>query len=839
MKQSLLLPFLIPFLSLADAHAEGVDSHFTSTDGSCLCQLPDGQLRLEFVRPDIVHVQFTRGNELLGNQTGALLADRVQPVRTDVTETRDTYQFCSDSLVVVINRSTGALSFKSAANGKVLMAEDAMTPHVGEPIFVTRPVYDESTRRITKTADGEKEVMDVLRYDTISHSVRYQLNLTHQPGEALYGLGQHMEDYMNLRGKSMYLVQHNLKAVVPVLNSTAGYGLLFDAGCAMTFTPRNENGVEGAQVTYESANDLDYYFMKGATMDKTVSAYRYLTGQVPMQPQYAFGYIQSKERYQTQDEVLSVVNQYRMLNVPLDLIVQDWQYWPQGWGYMKMDEKRFPNPALMADSLHRMNTHLMISIWPNASQCPQHDDFERRGYLLGGREIYDVFNPEARAYYWSIADREFFSKGFDAWWCDCSEPLDGDWVWTRDFDPNDQHRRYEANRKVLEDALGPTRTNLYSLYHAQGIYENQRLQNDRKRVMNLTRSSFAGQQRYGTITWNGDTHASWSAFAQMIPAGLNFMSTGCPYWTIDAGAFFTNSGRPWFWAGEYPKGVADLGYRELYVRMLQYATFLPLMRSHGCDTPREIWQFGTPGTPFYDAILKSIHLRYHMLPYIYSSASAVTRHDATMARPMAFDYPDDPNVFDLKDQYMFGPSIMVCPVTEPMEYGRDSRPITGSSHSRKVYFPKGDWYDFHTGQFVNAEYAHEGVVPADLQWREVECELDHIPAFVKAGSIIPLTEVQQYTGQHNDAPLTIRIYPGRNADFELYEDAGDSYDYEQGAFSTIKLHWDEARQRLSMSARKGSYEGMWQKRRVTVVNVRTGRYLSFTYDGKPAAVVME
>lgn len=782
--------------------------------------LSEGQLQLQFMRPDIVRVQYNKEGQPQGNHTGAVVASPQASVRVKVSKSRTHYELRSDSLTVRVDRQTGALQFLDS-QGHCLLAEDAAQPRIAESVYVTRPVYDEQTRRIVRTADGEKEVMDVARYDTVSHSLRYQLNLLHQPVEAIYGLGQHMEDYLNLRGREMYLVQHNLKAVVPVINSTAGYGLLFDAGCAMTWLPRNVSGQEGASVTYESANDLEYYFLKGATMDQTVAAYRYLTGPTPMQPQYAFGYIQSKERYQTQAELLGVTAEYRRRQVPLDLIVQDWQYWPQGWGYMKMDERRYPDPKAMADSVHAMNAHLMISIWPNASQCPQHDDFERRGYLLGGREVYDVFSPEARSYYWSIADREFFSRGFDAWWCDCSEPLDGDWVWTRDFDPNDQRRRYDANRKVLSDVLGPDRTNLYSLYHAQGIYEHQRQTSDRKRVMNLTRSSFAGQQRYGTITWNGDTHASWSSFAQMIPAGLNFMSTGCAYWTIDAGAFFTNNGRPWFWAGEYPKGVADLGYRELYVRMLQFATFLPLMRSHGCDTPREIWQFGEPGSPFYDAILQAIHLRYRLLPYVYSTAAAVTRHDATIARPLAFDFPRDTTVYDLRDQFLFGPSLLVCPVLEPMLYDRDSQPLATSRASRRVYLPAGEWYDFHTSQ------RYEGSA-----WHDAAYTLDRIPVFVRAGGIVPMTEVQQYTGQHPDAPLEVRVYPGADGSYELYEDAGDSYDYEQGAFSVIPFRWDDGSATFTLGQRTGSYPGMWTSRQVSVVNMATSQRQTVIYTGE-------
>ena len=351
-------------------------------------------------------------------------------------------------------------------------------------------------------------------------------------------------------------------------------------------------------------------------MDDVIAGYRYLTGSVSLMPRYLFGYTQSKERYVSSDDIISTLREYRRRHVPIDMIVQDWNYWPEGWGYMKMNPKYYPSPKALADSVHALNAKIMVSIWPNPQYCPQERDFRRKGFMLE-HSVYDVFNPEARKYYWKYAYDEFFSRGFDAWWCDSSEPLDGDWnklpepIGGKAYGWDDHERRWQLNKAVLSDALGAERSSLYSLYHSRGIYENQRLCDTVKRVVNLTRSTFLGQQRYGTVVWNGDTHASWKSFRQQIPSGLNYMATGNPYWTVDIGSFFTKSDPRWFYKGEFPDGVKNDEYKEYYTRMFQWATFLPMLRSHGSDTPREIWRFGEPGTPFYDAILRMI-LLFHI-----------------------------------------------------------------------------------------------------------------------------------------------------------------------------------------------------------------------------------
>ena len=723
-------------------------------------------VKVEFITPKIVRVQWSADGTLPGNNTGACVYCQKQ----------------MKSEEIIVKNEGGRLSFIDRMTGRTLLQDIGRT---AELVVQERIIYDDATAHMEETANGKVTVKDIIRRDTIGESTRYVSQFSCPGTKALYGLGSHMENYMNLVGKTLWLTQHNLKVTIPMLLSPQGYGLLFDAGCAMKYSSDGK----GFSMQMEAAKQIDYYFIKGDRMEDIVEGYRYLTGKVQMLPLYAFGYIQSKERYVSSDDLVNTLKEYRRRHVPVDMIVQDWNYWPEGWGYMKMNRKYYPDPKALADSIHSLNAKLMVSIWPNPQYCPEERDFRERGYMLE-HSVYDAFNPEVRRYYWKYANDEFFSNGFDAWWCDSSEPLDGDWnqlpepIGDKPYGWDDHERRWQLNKDVLSDALGAERSSLYSLYHSMGLYENQRATTNDKRVLNLTRSSFAGQQRYATVVWNGDTHASWQSFRQQIPAGLNYMATGNPYWTVDVGSFFVrNDGRRWFYTGEFQNGVNDEAYREYYTRMFQWATFLPMLRSHGTDTPREIWQFGEPGSPYYDAILKMINLRYTLLPYIYSMAAAQYFSGYTMARPLAFDYPDDEAVYDLKDEYIFG-DILVCPVTHPLS----------ESKTRKVYLPKGNrWYDYWT----NKEY--DGG-----QWINVTVTIDHLPLYVRAGSIIPTSEAVEYSAAQADKPITLNVYPGANVSFSLYQDSGEGYAFEQGDYSITRFIWDDKKQRMKQKVVKKS-----------------------------------
>ena len=430
----------------------------------------------------------------------------------------------------------------------------------------------------------------------------------------------------------------------------------------------------------------------------------------------------------------------------------------------------------------------MVSIWPimrrgGADWAELHD----HGFLLGNQATYDAFNPAARACYWKQANAGLFPTA----------SMPGGVIARNRLKPIGSGRQAEPEEQMRIDTeeakryLDPEYINAYSLLHSQGIYEGQRAMTSRKRVVNLTRSAYAGQHRYATITWSGDIVATWETLRRQIPAGLNFCATGLPYWTLDIGGFFVKR-KPdlWFWCGDYDEGVEDLGYRELYVRWFQYAAFLPMFRAHGTDTPREIWRFGQPGEPMYETLVKFLRLRYRLMPYIYSLAGLVTLQDYTMLRALPFDFRHDPNTYDITDQFMFGPAFLVNPVTQPMYYAANSTPLEGVEKTRPVYLPRRvatirqtlSWYDFWTGE------RHSGG-----QTILADAPLETMPVFVRAGSIIPVGPDIQFTGDQPDAPLELWVYPGQDGQFTLYEDEGDNYNYEQGHFATIHLTWKDQR----------------------------------------------
>ena len=780
-------------------------------------QLPTSQglLRVEFPEADIVRVRLSADTSFVDCRTTVVLPDALRhPISVEIREHDGKFELLSDSLSVRIDAVSGAIAYYDC-HGRLLLNENIDRLKQGQQVALVDVTYDEASSRIERTADGEKVVMDELKRDTVGTSWRWQTWFDFPDDAPIYGWGSHIEDLLDLKGQRLWLCQHNLKAMVPVITTTAGYGLLFDAGCGMLFDDTEGQGL----VELEAAQGLDYYFMKGATMDRVVNRMRHLTGQSPMMPRYLFGYTQSKERYHSSAEIIETMREFRRRQIPIDMIVQDWNYWPEGWGMMKMDPRYYPDPQALADTIHQLHGRLMVSIWPNPRGNEQEEDFKERGYMLN-RSFVNVFDPAARAHYWQWANREFFhdGQGFDAWWCDCSEPTDGDWKFMPEGYGRDSHQdRWALTLEAQKAVLGAERTTLYSLFHAQGIYENQRQTSDRKRVVNLTRSSFAGQQRYATITWNGDTYASWESFRRQIPMGLNFMATGCPYWTVDAGTFFVSSKGQWFWRGEYPEGCNDPAYREFYLRMCQWAAYLPVFRSHGTDTPREPWYYGDVGQPYYDALVRNIECRYELLPYVYSLAAKVTSDSYTMARMLAFDFPNDKEARQCKTQYMFGPALLVCPVTRPLS----------ETTQLDVYLPAGSqWQDASGNIYEGGQHLSQALT------------LDEIPVFTRRGSIVPRSPVIQYSDALADQELTLEVIPGKDATFDLYEDDGITYDCEKGQYSIIPISWDEASRSLTIGQRSGSFPGMKQTRHF-VVKIIDGKNVStkeMVYEGDALTV---
>jgi alpha-D-xyloside xylohydrolase len=549
---------------------------------------------------------------------------------------------------------------------------------------------------------------------------------------------------------------------------------------------------------------------------------RDLTGQAPMFPLWTFGYWQSKERYKSQDELVGVVKKYRDLNVPLDGIIQDWQYWGGNylWNAMDFLNADYANPQKMVNDVHGLNAHMIISIW--ASFGPQtlpYKEMKAKNMLLdfntwpesgsdkwppnmdypSGVRPYDAYNPEARNIYWKYMNKGLFFVGIDGWWMDSTEP---------------DHLRFKPSDLDLKTYLGSFRKvrNAFPLMTVGGVYDHQRAATADKRVFILTRSAFAGQQRYGAITWSGDITSSWETLQRQIPTGLNFSLSGIPYWNSDIGGFFLTNFR---------KKLADPNYRELYTRWIEFGTFCPMMRSHGADAPREIYQFGSKGDRIYDAIEKYINLRYSLLPYIYSTSWEVTAHQSSTMRALVMDFSNDKNTWSSNDEYMFGKSLLASPVTSPM-YTKPSGAISGRDtvkvedfsvvKAKQIYLPSGtDWYDFWTGEKFSGGQKITKQTPLDI-----------IPIYVKAGSILPFGPRVQYAVEKKWDNLEIRVYSGADGDFTLYEDENDSYNYEKGKYSEIKFHWDNKKHVLRILNRSGSFPGMLASRRFNITLVQPG-----------------
>jgi alpha-D-xyloside xylohydrolase len=524
------------------------------------------------------------------------------------------------------------------------------------------------------------------------------------------------------------------------------------------------------------SDGIDYVVFAGKA-DDAIASYRRLSGAAPLMPIWALGYIHCRERFSSQKQILDNTNEFRNRKLPMDLIVQDWQYWGKyGWNAMQFDEKDYPDPAKLVDSLHTMNARLMVSVWSKVDpNCEVGKEMTAKKFYIPNTQWIDFMNPEAAACYWkNFSSRLLKPYKIDAWWQDATEPENDDLV----------------GRKVINGTVpGEKLRNIYPLFVTKTVYEGSRRDVPEKRVCILTRSAFSGEQRYASATWSGDIGNDWETFRRQIPAGLNYVITGLPYWTTDCGGFF----RP---ANQF----TDTTYHERFLRWFQYATFCPLQRVHGYQTNTEFWRFGAKVE---HEAMRYLNLRYRLLPYIYSQSAAVTFSGSTLMRPLVMDFADDNKALEQKYEYLFGPSMLVAPVVSP------------NVNVWNVYLPenKAGWYNFWNGEKV-----------AGGQTVSAEATIDKIPLFVKAGSVIPLGSEKQYTTQHVNEATELRIYSGTDVSFRLYEDDGVSYNYEKGQSATIDINWNEANQTLTIGKRVGSFSGMKKEKtfQVVWVNAKNG-----------------
>ena len=666
--------------------------------------------------------------------------------------------------------------------------------------------------------------------------------------EAIYGLGTIQNGKMNRRGEKKRMEQSNLEDFMNVLQSIKGWGIYWENYSPTLF----EDNADGMTFDAEVGSGVDYYFMYGKSADGVIAQMRYLSGDVPMFPLWTFGYWQSKERYKTARETEGIVDQYRALNVPLDGIIQDWQYWGSNylWNAMDFLAEDFSNGKQMIDNVHKKHAHFMISIWASfGPMTQQFRELNEKGLLLpietwpqsgishvwppdmkypSGVKVYDAFSPVARDIYWKYL-KTLYDYGTDAWWMDSTDP---DF-----FNPKESDYAHPVTGGTWRSLR-----NAFPLETVRGIYQSQRKDDRGKRVFIMTRSSYAGQQHYGSNMWSGDVNSSWDMLRKQVPAGLSYTLTGNPNFNTDIGGFFCGSYNT-RGGGSAPKNPQ---FQELYVRWMQYGLFCPVFRSHGADAPREIWQFGKKGEPVYDAIEKQIRLRYRLIPYLYSTAWQVTSNNDSYMRPLFADFAADKTVWDMTDEFMFGHNILACPIVSPQYTeeriirtnemtGWNRQNATDNSPSGAVdftatktatkYLPKGaEWYDFWTCK------RYQGG-----QNVEIQTSLDRVPMFVRAGSIMPLGPEMEYVGEKAWDNLEMRVYPGANGTFVLYEDEGDSYNYEKGQYTTIIFDWNDKSSTLTIGARRGSYPGMLQSRTFTVV-LPDGRQKTVNYSGAKTTV---
>jgi alpha-D-xyloside xylohydrolase len=578
--------------------------------------------------------------------------------------------------------------------------------------------------------------------------------------------------------------------------------------------PEKEKIENSISLYSEVADQIDYYFIHGNNLDQVIHGYRELTGKAPMMPKWAMGLWQCRERYKTQDELVNVVKEFRKRKIPFDNIVQDWFYWKENdWGSHDFDLTRYPNPDAMVKELHNdLNAHIMISVWPKYYVGIKHyDEFKKNGWLymrnvekeqrdwVGPGYVstfYDPYSEGARKLYWKQINKKLFSKGFDAWWLDSTEP-----------DLQSDLSIGETRLRLGPTALGSSSRylNTYSLMNCKAVYEGQRKTSPDKRVFILTRSAFAGQQRYSAATWSGDIATRWYDLKAQIPAGLNFSLAGIPYWTTDIGGFAVE---PRF---ENPNATDLDEWRELNTRWFQFGTFCPLLRVHGQFPYREMFNVAQEDHPAYQTILAYDKLRYRLMPYIYSLTGMVTQKDYTIMRALVMDFGDDKNVLKIGDQFMFGPALLINPITEY------------KSRNRNVYLPsKANWYDLKSGKYF-----------AGGQTIKAEAPYTDIPIFVKGGAIIPCGPEIQYASEKTSKPIRLFIYTGNNGSFNLYEDEDMNYNYEKGEFSLIPFSYNEKNNSLTIGKRKGEFKGMQKKRTFEIVWITKDKPVGLNFSIQP------
>jgi alpha-D-xyloside xylohydrolase len=845
----------------AEGHAPEVAPSYTQTVG-------DGQLHIYAISNRAIRVRFAKDGVLPPSPT--LLSHKVVPLAGQA-RTKDSVTLDLRQIKCRIKTSDGTLSFFDAA-GKPLLRELPDARHLvsstvqGEATFIaTQEFHSPSDERLYGTGQFQDGFLNLRGLSRRLTQVNTQISLPFLLSSKGYGLLWHNAGMVELNPGDRTVVPdrvaYDAKSAAVNVTTTAGtanitrnlaafegtfdvpqsgrYSFLLDVGQAMankhyveidgkvltdvaslwlppttSFFAELATGLHKLKIIGDAkdrpslrfalvrdatvlcspvADAIDYVVIAGPSAEDIIAEYRRLTGHAPMMPKWAYGYIHCRERYKSSEEILANVREFRSRKIPMDVIVQDWQYWGKyGWNAMRFDEADYPDPAGLIASLHSMKTRFMLSVW---SKVDQQSDLGKslaaRGCFIPDTTWIDFFDKRAAGLYWGAMSHQLLSLGVDAWWQDATEPENDDLV----------------GRKTAAGIGNKVRLQ-YPLEVSRTVYEGQRRDAPDRRVMILTRSAFPGQQRFASATWSGDIGCDWDTLKRQIPAGLNMMAAGYPYWTVDAGGFFRPGNSQY----------TDPAYHELFIRWLQYATFLPLMRVHGYQSQTEPWRYGEDVERRARAL---IEWRYRLLPYIYSNAAAVTRKGSSLMRPLVMDFADDAKALDQTHSYMFGKALHIAPV------------FRAGVSQWDVYLPqtKGGWYDFWTGEHRDAGATHV-----------VDAPLDRVPVHARAGSILPIGPVVQSTADGDGRGITLKVFAGSDGTFDLYEDEGTNYRYEKGKFSTIRVHWNNKARTLSLATRSGSFRGMLDHRTFEVElverNVPPKTISTIQYDGGPRTVML-
>ena len=704
-------------------------------DGGVFLKSEKSVIRLALYFEDVLRVSYSETDCFDKKQgEGMLLSDLPLLRQADFSlkELDDEIIISTRKMAVHVLRASGAIKvyklYEDGSSGEMVenpaFSEALEKSHSIEKFDVYKSVGQIKTEEI-KTADGVKKRVLAADKEYVESLYHTKLNLAFAPDEKLFGLGQMEEGVWNYRGTTQYLHQANKKIAIPFLISSRGYGLLFTTQSPSVFSDSQYGSYFYTNADYY----LDYFVIAPDSFSKIIGRMRSLTGKASLPPDFALGYVQSQERYESQQEILDTVAEFKKRDIPLSLIVLDWLSWEDGmWGQKSFDKKRFPDVPTMVEKLHEENVHFMISIWPTMNEKSEnYKEMKEAGTLLSGVNICNAFDEAGRKLYWSQAKRGLADLGVESWWCDSSEPLTPEWNHIEKPLPENIFHEY---LQTTSDIMPPQKANAYGLYHARGMFEGQTRDFPDRPVLTLTRSGYPGSQRYGVTLWSGDTSAKWSVLKNQVVQACQFGLSGIPYWTVDIGAFFVKRGEAWYWNGDYPEAAADPAYCELYTRWFQFGAFLPMFRAHGTDCRREPWAFCDKTNVFYDTIVSFIKLRYKLLPYIKQVAQRVSENDESFIRPLFMEF-NDKSLFDISTQFMFGPEIMVCPVTKSfIDFEKyklaDAAVPYKTSPLIDVYLPADcDWNDFWTGEKLKGG-----------QWIKAEAPIQKMPLFVREGAEI-------------------------------------------------------------------------------------------------------